>query len=95
MKKNKQHPLDDDISPVMRCGECHQPFSFGRCGCKNNKQSKEELALIKARHEMNNAWRKLEQAITNYNFYVGKKLIKLNKDGKEKRKTSTVKRLKG
>jgi hypothetical protein len=42
---------------------------------KKVKQPKVELELIKARHEMNNAWRRLEQAITNYNLYFENKPI--------------------
>jgi hypothetical protein len=34
------------------------------------EQSKEEIGLIKARHEMNEAWRKLDKAITEYNLYL-------------------------
>jgi hypothetical protein len=46
---------------------------------KKVKQPKEELELIKARHEHNNSWRRLEQAITNYNLYVEKQLTNKNK----------------
>ena len=43
------------------------------------KQPEEEIALIKARHEHNNSWVRLEQAITNYNLYVQNKLTNKNK----------------
>lgn len=36
-KKEKSHHLEDDISPIKRCKNCHQPFSFGKCECKKNK----------------------------------------------------------
>lgn len=42
---------------------------------KKVKQPKEELALIKARREMNLAWIKLDNAITSYNLYLQNKPI--------------------
>jgi len=42
---------------------------------KKVKQPKVELALIKARKEMNLAWIKLDNAITSYNLYLENKPI--------------------
>jgi formylmethanofuran dehydrogenase subunit E len=44
------------------------------------KQPKEEIALIKARKEMNLAWIKLDNAISTYNWYL------LNKAKKHKKR---------
>jgi hypothetical protein len=42
------------------------------------KQPKEEIALMKARKEMNLAWIKLDNAISNYNSYLLNKPILKN-----------------
>jgi hypothetical protein len=41
---------------------------------ENKQRQKLEFDLIKARHEMNKAWIKLDKAITNYNLYLENKL---------------------
>lgn len=35
VSKEIPHELDDDISPVYRCIECHQPLVNGRCNGHN------------------------------------------------------------
>jgi hypothetical protein len=43
------------------------------------KQPKEEIALMKARKEMNLAWIKLDNAISTYNMYLLNKPIQKHK----------------
>jgi hypothetical protein len=40
----------------------------------NNNESSEEFELTQARHNLNNAWRRLDKAITNHNLYMQNKL---------------------
>tara|TARA_R110000868_G_scaffold84286_2_gene237672 strand:- start:1769 stop:1990 length:222 start_codon:yes stop_codon:yes gene_type:complete len=44
-----------------------------------SKQPQEELELIKARHNLNNAWHILDNSITNYNHYIQNKLTNTSK----------------
>lgn len=41
---------------------------------KKVKQPKEQLALLKARKEMEMAWLKLDMAISRYNLYLEEKI---------------------
>jgi hypothetical protein len=45
----------------------------------NNNQPNEEFELTQARHNLNNAWHRLDKAITNYNLYMQNKLTNKNK----------------
>lgn len=55
---------------------------------KKVKQSKEELALLKARKEMEMAWLKLDMAISRYNLYLEEKIRVLEEKLRVKKLTN-------